>query len=143
VQSCMQHSLGILERMIRSSGRNMMRLSFSRHILGGGYRSSWTRALGTISSRCASRPASNHFHMHPQMHIGPLQQESVLSGILRSHLGFQDGQLLPESFEDANTGSKVDLSNRLQDGYDHSYFFIATFVSDHLRFHASHLGISG
>ena len=28
---------------------------------------------------------------------------------------------------------------RLQEGYDHSYYFIASFVEDHLRFHASHL----
>jgi len=27
----------------------------------------------------------------------------------------------------------------LRDGYDHSYFFIATFIEEHLRFHARHL----
>jgi len=27
----------------------------------------------------------------------------------------------------------------MQEGYDHSYYFIASFVEDHLRFHASHL----
>jgi S-formylglutathione hydrolase len=26
---------------------------------------------------------------------------------------------------------------RIQEGYDHSYFFIASFIEDHLRFHAS------
>jgi S-formylglutathione hydrolase len=25
---------------------------------------------------------------------------------------------------------------RMQEGYDHSYFFIASFIEDHLRFHA-------
>lgn len=30
---------------------------------------------------------------------------------------------------------------RLQPGYDHSYYFIATFINDHLRFHAQHLGL--
>jgi S-formylglutathione hydrolase len=28
---------------------------------------------------------------------------------------------------------------RMQRGYDHSYYFIATFIEDHLRFHASRL----
>jgi len=36
----------------------------------------------------------------------------------------------------------VPLELRLQAGYDHSYFFIATFIEDHLRFHARNLGVS-
>ena len=31
------------------------------------------------------------------------------------------------------------LTLRMQDGYDHSYFFIATFIEDHLRWHAERL----
>ena len=31
------------------------------------------------------------------------------------------------------------LTLRLQDGYDHSYFFIATFIGDHIRHHAAAL----
>jgi len=27
----------------------------------------------------------------------------------------------------------------MQEGYDHSYYFIASFIGDHLRFHAEHL----
>jgi len=27
----------------------------------------------------------------------------------------------------------------MREGYDHSYFFIATFIDEHLRFHAQHL----
>jgi S-formylglutathione hydrolase len=30
---------------------------------------------------------------------------------------------------------------RMQPGYDHSYYFIASFIGDHLRFHATHLAI--
>jgi S-formylglutathione hydrolase len=48
----------------------------------------------------------------------------------------QDGQLKPEDLEAANAGSKVELVIRMQDGYDHSYFFVSTFMEDHLRFHA-------
>ena len=29
---------------------------------------------------------------------------------------------------------------RMQDGYDHSYFFIASFIDEHIAFHAAHLG---
>ena len=31
------------------------------------------------------------------------------------------------------------LTLRIQPGYDHSYYFIASFIEDHLRFHARHL----
>ena len=41
-------------------------------------------------------------------------------------------------FEKAIEG-KVQLTSRMQEGYDHSYFFISTFVADHLHFHAKHL----
>jgi S-formylglutathione hydrolase len=36
----------------------------------------------------------------------------------------------------------VPLELRMQPGYDHSYYFIATFIEDHLRFHAQALGAS-
>jgi S-formylglutathione hydrolase len=49
-------------------------------------------------------------------------------------------QLMPELFVAAcrEAGQKVEL--RLQDGYDHSYYFIATFIGDHFRHHAAILG---
>lgn len=49
------------------------------------------------------------------------------------------GQLLPEVFEAACESAGVDLTLRLQPGYDHSYYFIATFMEDHLRHHAAAL----
>lgn len=45
------------------------------------------------------------------------------------------GQLQPEALEAACSESGVALEMRYQPGYDHSYFFIATFIEDHLRFH--------
>jgi len=48
-------------------------------------------------------------------------------------------QLKPERFRDACAASGQKLTLRMQDGYDHGYFFIATFVEDHLRFHAAAL----
>ena len=49
---------------------------------------------------------------------------------------FLKEQLKPELFEAAckQAGQKVEI--RMQDGYDHSYFFIATFMGDHMAHHA-------
>ncbi|KGF72627.1 S-formylglutathione hydrolase [Neosynechococcus sphagnicola sy1] len=46
------------------------------------------------------------------------------------------GQLLPEVFEQACAQAGKELILRRQEGYDHSYSFIATFIADHLRHHA-------
>ena len=48
-------------------------------------------------------------------------------------------QLKPERFQSACTASGQKLTLRMQEGYDHGYFFIATFMEDHLRFHAEAL----
>ena len=52
---------------------------------------------------------------------------------------FLDGQLKPELLAKACGEAGVALDLRMQQGYDHSYFFIATFIEDHLRFHALNL----
>ncbi len=49
------------------------------------------------------------------------------------------GQLLPEKLELACGVAGVPLSLRHQQGYDHSYYFIATFIADHIRHHAEAL----
>jgi S-formylglutathione hydrolase len=46
-------------------------------------------------------------------------------------------QLKPEALIAAANVSGYPLELRMQEGYDHSYFFIASFIEDHLRFHAS------
>ena len=48
-------------------------------------------------------------------------------------------QLKPEALEAAAASSAYPLQLRRQPGYDHSYYFIASFIADHLRFHAQHL----
>ncbi|REL35826.1 S-formylglutathione hydrolase [Thalassotalea euphylliae] len=52
---------------------------------------------------------------------------------------FLTEQLMPEALTAAaeQHGSKLTL--RMQPGYDHSYYFIASFIDDHLIFHAEHL----
>ena len=53
---------------------------------------------------------------------------------------FLTEHLRPEIFADACKKSGQATTLRLQGGYDHSYFFIATFIEDHLRHHAEGLG---
>nr|WP_193392693.1 S-formylglutathione hydrolase [Legionella santicrucis] len=48
-------------------------------------------------------------------------------------------QLKPELFQNACLNASVDLNLRMQEGYDHSYYFIASFIDEHLIFHASML----
>ncbi|KAJ7042425.1 carbohydrate esterase family 1 protein [Mycena alexandri] len=55
---------------------------------------------------------------------------------------YKQGQLLPENFVKAAREAGHDESQvqaRSQDGYDHSYFFISTFATDHINFHAEFL----
>ena len=51
----------------------------------------------------------------------------------------KDGQLLPEVFEAACAQVGQPLTLRRQAGYDHGYFFISTFMADHIAFHAAQL----
>ena len=48
-------------------------------------------------------------------------------------------QLRPELLERACAKAAIPLILRLQNGYDHSYYFISTFMVDHLRWHAARL----
>lgn len=52
---------------------------------------------------------------------------------------FLTEQLQPETLEAAAIASGYPLSLFIRDGYDHSYYFISSFIEDHLRFHAEHL----
>ena len=49
---------------------------------------------------------------------------------------FLEAQLQPERLDRACRDSGQALTLRLQPGYDHSYYFISTFIEDHLRHHA-------
>jgi len=53
---------------------------------------------------------------------------------------FLEGQLKPDLLEGACAKAGVPLTLRRQPGYDHSYYFIASFMEDHLRWHAERLG---
>ena len=53
---------------------------------------------------------------------------------------FLEEQLKPEALKAACDAAGHPLELRLQPGYDHSYFFIASFIEDHLRHHGKALG---
>lgn len=53
---------------------------------------------------------------------------------------FLGPQLFPEALEDASAAAGQPLELRRHAGYDHGYFFIASFVADHLHHHAAALG---
>lgn len=52
---------------------------------------------------------------------------------------FLADQLKPHLLTDACEAARIALSLRMHDGYDHSYYFISTFMADHLRWHADRL----
>ncbi|EIN14069.1 carbohydrate esterase family 1 protein [Punctularia strigosozonata HHB-11173 SS5] len=55
---------------------------------------------------------------------------------------YNDGQLLPENFQAAAKDAGYDdvqVRVRGHEGYDHSYYFISSFASDHIHFHANFL----
>jgi S-formylglutathione hydrolase len=52
---------------------------------------------------------------------------------------FLDEQLHPEAFESACAQAGQPLVLRRHEGYDHGYYFIATFMEDHIAFHAERL----
>ena len=52
---------------------------------------------------------------------------------------FLDTQLQPELLLEACQRAGVPLELHMREGYDHSYFFIASFIEEHLRFHAGNL----
>jgi S-formylglutathione hydrolase len=55
---------------------------------------------------------------------------------------YQAGQLLPEDFQAACNQQDQPLTLRFQAGYDHSYHFIASFIGEHIAYHAQALKLA-
>lgn len=72
-----------------------------------------------------------------------LVKQSRFPGTILVDQGLADkflvDQLFPEVFEAACREAGQALTLRRQEGYDHGYFFISTFMEDHLRHHAAQL----
>jgi len=67
---------------------------------------------------------------------GPPQRFLVDQG---SADNFLSEQLKPETLEKACAEKGIMLTLRMREGHDHSYFFISTYIKDHLQYHASQL----
>lgn len=52
---------------------------------------------------------------------------------------FLEKGLRPWLFEEAVKGTGIDVTLRMHERYDHSYYFISTFMDDHLKWHAERL----
>lgn len=54
---------------------------------------------------------------------------------------YLEKQLLPENFVSAASGNKqsISVNLRMQMDYDHSYYFITSFMKDHIQHHAKYL----
>lgn len=53
--------------------------------------------------------------------------------------GFLSEQLMPEKLEQAGKAVDYPLTYRLREGYDHSYYFIASYIGEHLAWHRQQL----
>lgn len=56
---------------------------------------------------------------------------------------FLEQELRPELFADACHKAGQPVTIGLHEGYDHSYYFISSFMAEHLYWHAEHLGVIG
>jgi len=54
---------------------------------------------------------------------------------------FLETQLLTENFIRSCQSARQELQVHFREGYDHSYYFIATFIEEHITFHARALKI--
>jgi len=55
---------------------------------------------------------------------------------------FYTDQLMPELFNATCEKLQHPLDYREREGYDHSYYYISSFIEEHLRYHAQHLGLT-
>jgi S-formylglutathione hydrolase len=69
---------------------------------------------------------------------GKSKFETILLDFGRSD-NFLWNQLKPYQFSNVCADNDQEVSLRIHDGYDHSYFFVASFIEDHIRFHAQNL----
>jgi S-formylglutathione hydrolase len=79
---------------------------------------------------------------HDATELAKLYEGPALDILMDTGTGdeFLEVQLHPQALESAaEANANLRLESNMRDGYDHSYFFIATFVEDHVRFHAQKL----
>jgi S-formylglutathione hydrolase len=89
-----------------------------------------TAYLGTDRSRWLAYDAAAVIRAQPSPH-----ELLVDQGMADPYLE----QLRPSDLKDACRDSGQRLTYRERAGYDHGYYFVSTFIADHLRFHAAAL----
>ena len=52
---------------------------------------------------------------------------------------FKDEHLMPERLAEAAKAVGINLTLRMQEGYDHSYWFVSSFIEDHIKWHIARL----
>jgi len=76
--------------------------------------------------------------------VALIEDGAKFSGFLVDYGGadqFLTEQLRPELLQAACAKANIPLTLRRQEGYDHSYYFISTFMADHLHWHAERLKV--
>ena len=71
--------------------------------------------------------------------MGKSRFDCILIDLGASDSFLSGGQLLPEAFKIAASAVDQNIELRIQDGYDHSYYFVSTFIEDHVKFHKKRL----
>lgn len=93
-------------------------------------RTALTAYLGPDRARWASYDAAAVVRANPCRH-----ELLVDQGMADPYLE----QLRPDALEEACRASGQKLTLRQRPGYDHGYYFVSTFIAEHLRFHAAAL----
>jgi S-formylglutathione hydrolase len=149
------------ELLSEIGGLDLSRVSISGHSMGGHGAMSLAlkhpgryRSVSAFSPICA--PSSCPWgHKAFSAYLGENEQlwkahdscELIRAGAQHVPLLVDQGgadqflatQLKPELLQVACEETGFPLTYREHNGYDHSYFFISTFMEDHLRFHAKHM----
>ncbi|WVQ82715.1 S-formylglutathione hydrolase [Cryptococcus sp. DSM 104549] len=145
-------------------GLDLSRVSIMGHSMGGhGALSLYLKNPGLYKSASAFAPACNpsrtpwginafnnylltRTRSHPPSEWWPYDSSMLLSSYegtpkILVDVGtedqfYKDGQLEPQTLTEAG---KEGVEVRMQDGFDHSYYFISTFAPEHVAYHAKHL----
>ena len=124
----------------RADGRAAQSAPLSRRQRIRADRGALAGALGHQGADRLSRTEQGAWRNHDTVAL--IEDGAKYSGFLVD-VGEADNflkeQLKPELLQAACTKAGIPLTLRRQPGYDHSYYFISTFMSDHLHWHAERL----
>jgi S-(hydroxymethyl)glutathione dehydrogenase/alcohol dehydrogenase len=70
---------------------------------------------------------------------GPFPFDDILIDVGLDDNFYKQKQLQPENLQAAAADKKQKLTLRMQPGFDHSYYFVSSFMEDHIAFHAKRL----